>query len=51
MLMGKALDGAAIDAAAVAAVEGVRPLKDNRFKVALAQQSVAQALRTVGGLA
>jgi xanthine dehydrogenase YagS FAD-binding subunit len=51
MLMAKALDAAAIDAAAVAAVEGARPLKDNRFKVALAQQSVAQALRTVGGLA
>jgi xanthine dehydrogenase YagS FAD-binding subunit len=44
-LVGRALDDAAIAAAATAATEGARPYRDNAFKVTLAQRAVARALR------
>jgi xanthine dehydrogenase YagS FAD-binding subunit len=50
-LVGRSFDAAAIDAAAGAAIEGARPLRDNRYKVELARQSVARALRVAGGIA
>jgi len=50
-LLGRPLDAAAIDAAGRAAVAGARPLRDNRYKVELARQSVARALRVAGGVA
>jgi xanthine dehydrogenase YagS FAD-binding subunit len=50
-LVGRSLDPVSIDAAARVAIEGARPLKDNRYKVELARQSVARALRVAGGVA
>jgi len=44
-LVGRALDDAALAAAASAATEGARPYRDNAFKVTLAQRAVARALR------
>jgi xanthine dehydrogenase YagS FAD-binding subunit len=51
LLAGRRLDSVAIEAAAAAAIEGARPLRDNAFKVELARRAVAQALRTAGGQA
>jgi xanthine dehydrogenase YagS FAD-binding subunit len=50
-LAGRRLDEASIAAAAAASVEGAQPLRDNRFKVALARSAVAEALRAAGGIA
>jgi len=50
-LVGRRLDEAAIAAAAAASVEGAQPLHDNRFKVALARGTVAEALRAAGAIA
>jgi xanthine dehydrogenase YagS FAD-binding subunit len=50
-LAGRRLDEASIAAAAAASVEGAQPLRDNRFKVALARGTVAEALRTAGDIA
>jgi xanthine dehydrogenase YagS FAD-binding subunit len=47
-LMGQALNGLTIDQAALAAIDGAKPLKDNRFKVNLARNSVARALTIAG---
>ena len=46
-LVGKPLDDGTIAAAAAAAVEGAAPLRDNAFKVALAQRAVGRALDNV----
>jgi xanthine dehydrogenase YagS FAD-binding subunit len=43
-LAGRPLDADALAAAGAAAVEGARPLRDNRFKVTLAARAVARAL-------
>ena len=40
-----------IDEAARLCVAGAQPVRDNAFKVALAQRSVARALRVAGGTA
>jgi xanthine dehydrogenase YagS FAD-binding subunit len=50
-LVGKALDRAAIDAAAKAAVGNAQPLVHNAFKVDLVRAAVSDALRTAGGTA
>ncbi|MBN1641727.1 MAG: xanthine dehydrogenase family protein subunit M [Anaerolineae bacterium] len=46
-LVGQALDSAAIEAAALAATSGARPLQENAYKVELAQGVVRQVLRSV----
>lgn len=51
LLVGSRLDPAAVDAAARTSVEGAKPLRDNAFKVELAQRAVARALQTAGGVA
>jgi xanthine dehydrogenase YagS FAD-binding subunit len=50
-LTGRALDRTAAAAAADASIAGARPIRDNAFKVPLAQRTVARALETAGGLA
>lgn len=51
LLTGNALDHSLLERAAEAAVFGAKPYRDNAFKVALAQRSVARALAVAGGLA
>jgi xanthine dehydrogenase YagS FAD-binding subunit len=48
-LIGSRLDASAIDDAARAAVDGAQPVRDNAFKVPLAQRAVARAIRTAAG--
>jgi xanthine dehydrogenase YagS FAD-binding subunit len=48
-LTGHALDDAALNSAAAAAVRGAHPYQHNAFKVALVQRAVIRALRTAGG--
>jgi xanthine dehydrogenase YagS FAD-binding subunit len=48
-LIGRRLDASAIDDAARAAVDGAQPVRDNAFKVPLAQRAVARAIRTAAG--
>jgi xanthine dehydrogenase YagS FAD-binding subunit len=48
-LAGQPLGDAAIEAAALAATSGARPLQDNAYKIELAQGVVRQALRSVQG--
>jgi len=48
-LIGQPLDDAAIEAAALAATSGARPLGENAYKIELAQGVVRQALRSVQG--
>jgi xanthine dehydrogenase YagS FAD-binding subunit len=50
-LLGKPLDGLTIDTAALDAIDGAKPLKDNRFKVQLARNAVSRALTIAGGVA
>jgi xanthine dehydrogenase YagS FAD-binding subunit len=50
-LAGAVLTREAIADAARISVAGARPVRDNAFKVALAQRSVARALEVAGGLA
>jgi len=50
-LVGRPLDDATIAAATERVLAGARPLRENAFKVKLAEQAVVQALRTAGGLA
>jgi xanthine dehydrogenase YagS FAD-binding subunit len=50
-LVGSRLDRAVIDEAARLSVAGAQPVRDNAFKVALAQRAVARALQTAAGLA
>src|SRR5438105_521081 len=50
-LVGSRLDRAAIDEAARLSVAGAQPVRDNAFKVALAQRAVARALQTAAGMA
>ena len=49
-LVGRRLDRAAIDAAAALSVVGAQPVRDNAFKVPLAQRAVARALQTAGSV-
>ena len=49
-LLGQALNPLTINQASLAAIDGAKPLKDNRFKVTLARNSVARALSTAGGV-
>jgi len=50
-LTGRKLDRPSIDAAAAMSVAGAKPVRDNAFKVTLAQRTVARALQTAGGVA
>lgn len=50
-LLGDRLDAAAIAAAGAVAVRGARPLRDNAFKVRLAERAVVRALSEIGGAA
>jgi xanthine dehydrogenase YagS FAD-binding subunit len=49
LLLGKRMDAKAIAAAADASMEGAQPLEHNAFKVGLARDAVAEALRIAGG--
>jgi xanthine dehydrogenase YagS FAD-binding subunit len=49
LLVGTRMDGKAIAAAAEASVEGAQPLEHNTFKVGLARDAVAEALRITAG--
>jgi xanthine dehydrogenase YagS FAD-binding subunit len=49
LLVGRRIDEKAIAAAADASVEGAQPLEHNAFKVGLARDAVAEALRIAGG--
>jgi xanthine dehydrogenase YagS FAD-binding subunit len=51
VLVGGRLDAAAIAAAGAVAVRGARPLRDNAFKVRLAERAVVRALSEIGGAA
>ena len=51
VLVGDRLDAAAIAAAGAVAVRGARPLRDNAFKVRLAERAVVRALSEIGGAA
>ena len=51
VLVGDRLDAAAIAAAGGVAVRGARPLRDNAFKVRLAERAVVRALSEIGGAA
>ena len=51
VLVGDRLDAAAITAAGAVAVRGARPLRDNAFKVRLAERAVVRALSEIGGAA
>src|SRR5919107_3017361 len=51
VLLGDRLDAAAIAAAGAVAVRGARPLRDNAFKVRLAERAVVRALSEIGGAA
>jgi xanthine dehydrogenase YagS FAD-binding subunit len=48
MLTGGQLDDATVRAAAMAAVRDARPVRDNRFKVELAQRAVVRAVKQAG---
>ena len=50
-LVGQRIDRAAIDSAAVLSISGAVPVRDNAFKVRLAERAVARALQTAGGIA
>jgi len=50
-LVGNRLDQASIAAAAQASVRGAQPIRDNAFKVPLAQRAVMLALQSAGGMA
>jgi xanthine dehydrogenase YagS FAD-binding subunit len=50
-LVGKPFDPETIAAAGAAAVRGARPLRDNAFKVQLAERAVIRALSEIGGVA
>jgi xanthine dehydrogenase YagS FAD-binding subunit len=51
VLVGDSLDAAAIAAAGAVAVRDARPLRDNAFKVRLAERAVVRALSEIGGAA
>lgn len=51
VLVGDRLDAAAITAAGAVAVRDARPLRDNAFKVRLAERAVVRALSEIGGAA
>lgn len=51
LLIGHALDTAAVNAAAKAAIADAKPLRDNAFKLELVQRAIVRALHTAGGLA
>ena len=51
VLVGDRLDAATIAAAGAVAVRGARPLRDNAFKVRLAERAVVRALSEIGGAA
>ena len=48
VLVGRSLTAEAIAAAGKAAVQGAQPLRDNAFKVPLAERAVVRALTTLG---
>jgi len=50
-LAGHRLDEGSLRAAAALAVRDARPLRDNAFKVELAQRAIVRALRDAGGVA
>jgi xanthine dehydrogenase YagS FAD-binding subunit len=47
-LVGSRLEPAAVEEAARAAVEGAQPVRDNAFKVPLAQRAIVRAVETAG---
>ena len=49
-LVGKPLSPETIAAASRSVLQGARPLEHNAFKIPLADQAIARALRTAGGL-